>query len=208
MNFKKIVAAVAAGVLTLSTFAFSATAADPTTVTFYAKEDTTWADTPTTIDVTGDGDYSVTLDVSAVKSRTWGYFMADYTQAAPEEYRNAMVTVKSFKVNGDIEIPLAVTTKNWVSTEDLSYQLQLFNIWTQENNMVQADRLKEVGGMYALLDENGTAITVESFTVDFTISNYGGAATTAPATGNTPVMVISAICALAVVGAVVSRKRK
>jgi hypothetical protein len=78
--------------------------------------------------------------------------------------------------------------------------------------MVQADRLQTVGQMYALLDDTGKAITVESFTCDFTISGVGGegaaAATTAPATGNVPVIAISAVCALAVVGAVVSRKRK
>ncbi|MDR0903081.1 MAG: hypothetical protein LBM59_00425 [Ruminococcus sp.] len=208
MNFKKIIAAVAASAIMLSTMAFSASAAEPVSMIMYAKGDPSWVDVITTVDLNGDGDYSVTLDVSEDGSNEWGYFMADYTQSAPEEYKGATVTVKSFKING-VEYPLAKDSMTLVG-DDGTFMFQIFNVWNEANNMLPAENLKMVGQLYGLLDADGNKIKVENFSCDFTVSGVGGAAaaTTAPATGNVPVIVLGSVMALAVIGAVASRKRK
>jgi hypothetical protein len=227
MNFKKIIAAVAATALTLSVFTITASAADAT-FTLEAQnagygEDYEWEVTPTTVTVQGNGEYTVDIDLSANPSDIWCKLNTPATETAPDEYKTATIEITGVKIN-DIDWPLDPNceknpTAFYTPVEgatDPFINFNIWNVWYEAGNVVDMTNTKQVAGTgYSFLDDAGQRMVVEKVTVSFKIDGVGGVgltadalATSSPATGNVPVIAIGAVCALAVVGAVVSRKRK
>jgi hypothetical protein len=219
MNFKKIVAAVAAAALALSAFAFSASAVDSYTVSAIVKEATTWNDTTTKIDVTGNGTYTVSVDVSATGADTFGYLWLMGYDKASDDYANATLTVDSVKFDG-VEQTITNPTYPFLmpKTAPIMGEHPMFNVWNADDapaiDLSGATKLDGTG--YQFPGADGTPLKIGVFEVTFTISGVGeaapaadaGAATTAPATGNTPIAIIGGIAVAGLIGTVVSRKRK
>ncbi|MDR0943455.1 MAG: hypothetical protein LBM41_02880 [Ruminococcus sp.] len=232
MNFKKIVAAVAASALALSLFAVSASAADPVTFTLDAQnagygEDYEWEVTSTPVTFEGNGEYTVDIDLSANPSDIWCKLNTPGNETAPAGWETATVEITSVKIN-DIDWPLVPNhAKNpgafYAPVEGATepfVNFNVWNVWYEPGNVIDMTNTKAVAGTgYSFLDDAGKRIVVEKMSVTFKVDGVDGVgltaadveaanATTAPATGNVPVIAIGAVMALAVVGAVVSRKRK
>jgi hypothetical protein len=216
MNFKKIIAAVAAGALALSLFAVSASAESATLQGSIQDAEVGWAVVSEQVELNGDGDYTITIKPDTGYTQ-WGKFTFEVPTggSTPASYANAYVTFNSVTVNGDTKLPLDAAVYP-LCDENGAININLFNVWhvpalgyvldTSEANAVWT------ANSYAkFLDASGAPISITEWTVDFTISMDGapaGAATTSPSTGNVPVIALGAAMALAVAGAVISRKRK
>ncbi|MDR0903641.1 MAG: hypothetical protein LBM59_03310, partial [Ruminococcus sp.] len=164
--------------------------------------------------ISGNGDYTVTLDVSATGADSWGYFWLTGTDEAPAGYETATITMNSFKINGT-QWPLAVTEKPLLTMGRIG-EIPIFNVWNKPNEMLDMTNTKAVGQLYGFLDADGKNIVIDSFELNFTISGVDGegaapasdGATASASTGNMPVALIggAAIALLSV--AVISRKRR
>ncbi|MDR0903640.1 MAG: hypothetical protein LBM59_03305 [Ruminococcus sp.] len=268
MNFKKLIAAVAAGAMALSLMAFPASAADALTFNMSAKDSTTWADTSVAVTIEGNGDYSATLDVSATGAAGWGYLYFLGTGAAPAGYEEAQIQFTKVII-GETEFPVTGGPNGLLNNGKVD--TNVFNVWYTAGNIIDMTNSQAEGQVYAFLDADGNKITPASFTVEFTISGVAEAAaeteaaeteavaaeteaapaeteaepveeaapeveevapeteaaaeteaapavteapvaevavTDAPATGNAPVIVVGSVMALALAGALISRKRK
>jgi hypothetical protein len=212
MNFKKIIAAVAASALMLSTMAFSASAADPTGVRGSIQDaEVGWAVVSEDIEISGDGSYSITVAPDTAYTK-WGKFVFEAVDgaAAPADYANATVTFDSIVVNGDTELPLA-TTSYPLCDDTGKVNINLLNVWYVPDLGYVLDTAEGVAKFTAqtdcsFLDADGNAIPISTWTVNFTISGVGG--TASASTGNASVYVIGSVMALAAVAVVASRKRK
>jgi hypothetical protein len=214
MNFKKIVAVVATAAMALSAFSFSASAADPTVVQIVTKDATSWQDTVAEVEVNGDGTYTGTVDLSAINPTILGYIWVYGVEDTPADYANATLTIDSVKINGT-EWPLVTTSVALINpaTAPVIGERTIMNVWNEPNNMLDmTNTSKSLGNGYSFLDADGAKIAVSSVEVTFTLSGVGAAAapaaTTAPATGNTPIAIIGGIAVAGLIGTVVSRKRK
>jgi LPXTG-motif cell wall-anchored protein len=209
MNFKKIIAAVAASALALSVMAFNVSAADEASVNVNAKDTVTWADTVVPVQLTGNGSYSATIEV-AEPATGWGYLTINATEKAPEAYVGSTLTFDSLILNGEVEVPFA--NKSLAFVDDTgAFNVNAFNCWWTDGNNIDMNATTKEGDAYAFVDADGNKIPVTSMTLNFSVSGVGGAAaaeTASPATGNAPVALIGGVAMLALVGAVVSRKRK
>ncbi|MDR0974682.1 MAG: hypothetical protein LBL80_03190 [Ruminococcus sp.] len=218
MNFKKIIAAVAASALMLSTMAFSASAADPLT---YKMQVVNINGVAVTQDVTieGNGTYSVEFtDLVDAPFQQFNTSAPTGDEVVPAAYANASITLDSVTINGDIDWPVAPDGANtfalvsqYAGAGDPVVNYNFFNIWYKEGNMVDDTNMEpnSGGNGYNFKDADGANITITSLAATFTISGVDGeGATTAPATGNVSVYVLGSIMALAAVAVVASRKRK
>jgi hypothetical protein len=206
---KKLLALIATAALALSVFTLPASAADDFTFTAAVKDGVTWVDTMQDVTLSGNGDYTVKFDVASIGSDQWGYFyMIDGAAAAPAGYEKATITMKSFKVNG-AEIPFVTSSKDLLKDGKIG-EIPVFNVWNIGKEMLDTSSMVMAGQLRSFTDADGNKIKVETFELTFTIDGVDGvfAATTAPSTGNTPLYALGAVCALAVIGAAVSRKRK
>jgi hypothetical protein len=214
MRLKKFLAILAAGAMAVSAMSFSASAADDFTFTAGAKDGVTWADTNTDVTISGNGDYTVTLDVSATGADSWGYFWLVGTDDAPAGYETATITMNSFKINGT-EWALAKTEAPLLTKGRIG-EIPIFNVWNKPNEMLDMTNTKAVGQLYGFLDADGKNIVIDNFELSFTISGVDGegaapasdGATTSATTGNTPIALIGG-AAIALLGvAAISRKRR
>jgi hypothetical protein len=218
MKIKKIIAAVAAAAVAVSTMAVSAFAADYTATLGFA--DTAWAaqDWETSVQVTGDGTYTIESDTVA-GAVDFGVFVIDIVgmyEGNPEatavldsvEIDGSAISVDAGKIiYGDVE-------------EKGNYRIEIYN---------QYGDTKDDPGV-----NQATPIT-SSLKVTFTVSGLGEAAATADAasddtaadttaeettdaaavetttsatTGNTSAAVILSVMAVAGAAAVATKKRK
>jgi hypothetical protein len=218
MNFKKILAAVAAGALALSLFSFSASAAEELTFTMNVRNDPSWVDHAQSITINGNGTYDYTVDLSDDPAVTWPNFNTPASESAPAEYAGSTITLESFKING-VEWPVApdgLNTREFVAAAEGStnptVNFNFWNTWYTEGNMIDMTNAKFTPNLgYSFLDADGKAIEVTEFSFTFTIDGVGGefaGGTASPSTGNVPVIALGAVMALAVAGAVISRKRR
>ncbi|MDR0987033.1 MAG: hypothetical protein LBL98_05015 [Ruminococcus sp.] len=212
MNFKKIIAAVAASALMLSTMAFSASAAADLGVRAMIQDaQVGWAVVNVDSTINGDGSYSVTIEPDAAYN-AWGKvaFEAVDGAVASDEYLGATVTFDSVVVNGDTELPLAVSS--YALCDDTGkVNINLLNVWYEQaggNNLDVSEGVANLTPATSVqfLDADGNPIEISSWTINYTISGVGGSAS--PSTGNVSVYVLGSVMALAVVGVVASRKRK
>ncbi|MDR0974681.1 MAG: hypothetical protein LBL80_03185 [Ruminococcus sp.] len=220
MKLKKILAIIAAGALAISALAIPTSAADDFTFIAGAKDGVTWADTNTDVTISGNGDYTVTLDVSATGADSWGYFWLTGSDEAPAGYENATITMNSFKINGT-EWAFA-TTEAPLLTKGRIGEIPIFNVWNKTKEMLDMTNTKASGQLYAFLDADGKNIVIDSFELNFTISGVDGEGavasadaapasdgeTTSATTGNMPIALIGGAAIVALGVAVVSRKRR
>jgi hypothetical protein len=215
MNFKKIVAAVAAAALALSTLAFSASAAD--SITFPVQvQGADGSNIQKEVTITDNGDYAITVD-GLSGSRFAMFNTPQLFDAAPAGFENATIALNSLTINGDIDWPVADTSAKplyalYSDTPPEVVNFNFFNIYYEPGTIIDTTNCDVAPGSgYRFLDADGAPIEVTSLTANVTIAGIGAAeapaATTAPATGNVPVGVIGLVAALALAGVVVSRKK-
>ncbi|MDR0987032.1 MAG: hypothetical protein LBL98_05010 [Ruminococcus sp.] len=214
MKLRKILAIIAAGCLAISAMAIPTSAADDFTFIAGAKDGVTWADTNADVTISGNGDYTVTLDVSATGADSWGYFWLYGTDDAPAGYETATITMNSFKINGE-EWALVKTEKPLLTNGKLG-EIPIFNVWNKPKEMLDMTNTKASGQLYAFLDADGNAIVIDSFELSFTISGVDGegaapagdGATASATTGNMPIALIGGAAIVMLGVAVISRKRR
>jgi hypothetical protein len=212
MNFKKIIAAVAASALMLSTMAFSASAAETTGLRASIQDaELGWAVVSEDIELNGDGSYSVTVAPDQAYTR-WGKFVFEIVDGAATsaDYAGKTVTFDSIVVNGDTELPLANATYP-LCDDTGNININLLNVWYVPTLGYVLDTSESAAKFVAqtdcqFLDADGNPIAISEWTVNFTIGD--GAATASPTTGNVSVYVLGSAMALAAVAVVASRKRK
>jgi LPXTG-motif cell wall-anchored protein len=225
MNFKKIVAAVAAAALALSVFAFPASAADPLTFTVQVVGNS-GAAVPQDVTIDGNGTY--TVEFTGLTDSPYQQFNTPAPTGGAVDapgYENAQITLDSLTINGDLEVaagksfPLLGTYNGGT---DIVVNFNFFNVWYEAGNLIDDTNYTSTGSAYNFLDADGNPVTVTSIAATFTISGVtdsaevadaapedaAAPATTAPATGNMPVALIGGVAVIALVGVVVSRKRK
>jgi hypothetical protein len=222
MKLRKILAAVSAAALALSVMAFPVNAAEELTFTINARNTTTWTDIPQSVTVNGNGTYTATWDVSDNPSTQWCNFNTPATEPAPESYIGSTITLDSFKVN-DMDWPVASAdgknkTDFYAVAEGATegtINFNFWNIWYEVGNMVDMSGAKATANSgYTFLDADGNPIEVTKLEVTFTLDGVDGVfvagdgATASASTGNAPVALIGGIAAVALAGALISRKRK
>lgn len=215
MKIKKIVAAIAAAAVAVSTMAVNAFAADYTAKLGFA--DTAWAaqDWDSSVQVTGDGTY--TIESTAVAGAVdLGVFVIDIEgmfAGSPE----ATAVLDSVEIDGSaLDFDASKIVYGDVE-EKGNYRIEIYN---------QYGTTKDDPGV------NQATPIASSLKVTFTVSGLGGAAetadtaadttdavadttdaaadseTTSATTGNTTAAVILSVMAVAGAAAVASRKRK
>ncbi|MBQ5318314.1 MAG: hypothetical protein J6K17_04415 [Oscillospiraceae bacterium] len=199
MKLKKIIAAIAAAAVAVSTMAVNAFAAEEYQAVL-GFADTAWAaqDWEAATTVTGDGQYTIesTLVAGAVD---FGVFVVDITgmyAANP----NATAVLDKVEVDG-AEISFDAAGIQYGDIEEKgNYRIEIYNQYglTKDNPPV-----------------NQATPVSTSIKVTFTVSGLGGGAaeaapeatTEAPATGNAPIAAMAVVMALAGTAAVVSKKK-
>jgi LPXTG-motif cell wall-anchored protein len=226
MNFKKIVAAVAAAALALSTFAFSASAADPLTFPIQVVGNS-GAAVPQDVTINGNGTYTVEFtDLADAPYQQFNTPAPTGGEVVAPGYENAQITLDSILINGEIEVSAGKSFPLYGTYDtgtDLVVNFNFFNVWYEAGNLIDSANVEKYGNAYNFLDADGNPVTVTSMKATFTISGVtedaaevadaapedaAAPATTAPATGNMPVALIGGVAVLALAGVVVSRKRK
>lgn len=213
MKLKKIIAAVAAAAVAVSTMAVNAFAADYTAKLGFA--DTAWAaqDWESSVQVTGDGTYSI--ESTAVAGAVdFGVFVIDI-EGMFAENPEATAVLDSVEIDGAaIDFDAAKIVYGDIE-EKGNYRIEIYN---------QYGTSKDDPGV------NQATPIASSVKVTFTVSGLGGAAadatadasaadttaeapaadatTTSTGTGNTTAAVILSVMAVAGAAAVAARKRK
>ena len=213
MNIKKIISYVAATAVAVSAMAISAFAADPITVKLNSQNTDSWTMySSEEYQITGDGDYTFTLDAGG-EDHYITLYIKDVTEKAPASsgYENAVMTINSITVNGK-KLALTKTEFPVLNESTGVFDVCPINGWAE--TFVEADEClfgDAEGGSY----EYGEP--VQTFEVNCTISGIGGAAeeapaadanTTSTATGNTAAAVMASVMVLAGAAAITSRKSK
>ena len=197
--------------------AISAFAADPITVKLNSQNTDSWTMySSEEYQITGDGDYTFTLDAGG-EDHYITLYIKDVTEKAPANggYENAVMTINSITVNGK-KLALTKTEFPVLNESTGVFDVCPINGWAE--TFVTADEClfgDAEGGSY----EYGEP--VNTFEVNCTISGIGGAAeapaaeapaadaeTTSTATGNTAAAVMVSVMALAGAAAIASRKSK
>ena len=158
-------------------------------VQFMTRESDEWAGefASPVFEITGNGSYSAMLNVHGdyvsfpnIAVSAEGTNTADVISSeakfAPEEYKNAVVTITSLKVNGN---PLVLkNNENVLLIPDDGplkgyINVQLWNAWWQPNQRIDIEASEGV----VLLDTNGEYLQfsspVNSFEIEFTVDNVG-----------------------------------
>jgi len=199
MKLKKIIAAIAAAAVAVSTMAVNAFAADEYQAVL-GFADTAWAaqDWEAATTVTGDGQYTIESTLVA-GACDFGVFVVDL-QGMYAANPNATAVLDKVEVDG-AEISFDAAGILYGDIEEKgNYRIEIYNQYglTKDNPPVN----------------QATPIS-SSVKVTFTVSGLGGGAaeaapeatTEAPATGNAPIAAMAAVMALAGTAAVVSKKK-
>lgn len=220
MKLKKIISTAVASALALSTMALtaiSANAADPITVKLYSQNTDSWTlyESADSYDITGNGDYTFTVDAGSEEHYITLYVKDVAAAEASDDYANAVMTINSVTVNGK-KLGLTQTDFPLLNEDTGVLDVCLINGWA--TTYAEADE--------APFDQDGDSFTfgepVETFEINCTISGIGGEEAAAPATeapaaetettsaetGNTSAAVMFAVIAVAGTTAVVCKKRK
>lgn len=201
MKLKKIIAAIAATAVAVSTMAVNAFAAEEYQAVL-GFADTAWAaqDWEASTTVTGDGQYSVESTLVA-GAADFGVFVIDITGMYAGN-PNATAVLDKVEIDGT-ELSFDAAGIQYGDIEEKgNYRIEIYNQYglTKDNPPVNT----------------ATAIG-SSLKVTFTVSGLGGGeaaadtatetTTEAPATGNAPIAGIAVVMALAGTAAVVSKKK-
>lgn len=201
MKLKKIIAAIAATAVAVSTMAVNAFAAEEYQAVL-GFADTAWAaqDWEASTTVTGDGQYSVESTLVA-GAADFGVFVVDITGMYAGN-PNATAVLDKVEVDG-AEISFDAAGIQYGDIEEKgNYRIEIYNQYglTKDNPPV-----------------NTATPIASSVKVTFTVSGLGGGeaaadtatetTTDAPATGNAPIAGIAVVMALAGTAAVVSKKK-
>ncbi|MBP1550003.1 MAG: hypothetical protein J6A05_08360 [Oscillospiraceae bacterium] len=199
MKLKKIIAAIAAAAVAVSTMAVNAFAADEYQAVL-GFADTAWAaqDWEAATTVTGDGQYTIESTLVA-GACDFGVFVIDI-QGMYAGNPEATAVLDKVEVDG-AEISFDAAGIQYGDIEEKgNYRIEIYNQYghTKDNPPVN----------------QATPIS-SSVKVTFTVSGLGGGAaeaapeatTEAPATGNAPIAAMAVVMALAGTAAVVSKKK-
>lgn len=199
MKLKKIIAAIAAAAVAVSTMAVNAFAADEYQAVL-GFADTAWAaqDWEAATTVTGDGQYTIESTLVA-GACDFGVFVIDI-QGMFAGNPEATAVLDKVEVDG-AEISFDAAGIQYGDIEEKgNYRIEIYNQYglTKDNPPVN----------------QATPIS-SSVKVTFTVSGLGGGAaeaapeatTEAPATGNAPIAAMAVVMALAGTAAVVSKKK-
>ena len=208
MKIKKIIAAVAATAIAVSAMAINAFAADSYKATI-GFADTAWAaqDWETSVDVTGDGTYTLTTDLAA-GAVDFGVFVVDLV----DMYANApdaTAVLDKVTIDGtDIDFDASKIIYGDIE-EKGNYRIEIYNQYGLTKDAPPVD--------------NNTAVA-STIAVTFTVSGLGGSApadttdtadapatdstTESAGTGNAAAMTIVSVMAIAGIAAVATKKRK
>ncbi len=199
MKLKKIIAAIAAAAVAVSTMAVNAFAADEYQAVL-GFADTAWAaqDWEAATTVTGDGQYTVESTLVA-GACDFGVFVIDI-QGMYAGNPEATAVLDKVEVDG-AEISFDAAGIQYGDIEEKgNYRIEIYNQYglTKDNPPV-----------------NQATPVSTSIKVTFTVSGLGGGAaeaapeatTEAPATGNAPIAAMAVVMALAGTAAVVSKKK-
>ncbi len=219
MKMNKAIAALVSGAVAVSGMAVSAFALDTPVVAKLGFTDSTWEhqDWETSVEVTGDGTYTLTSDVVA-GAADFGVFVIDFDQMFAN-YPDAVATLDKIEVDGS-EISVSADKILYGDIEEKgNFRIDIYNMYSDT---------KDDPGV------NQATAVAESLSVTFTVSGLEAAApaeteaapaeteaapaeteaapadtseTTAPATGNASAAAIVAVMAVAGAAAVISKKR-
>ena len=218
MNFKKILASVAAAAVAVTTMAVasvSVAAADSETVKLYSQNTESWTLYESeALEIAADGDYTMTLDAGGENNYITLYIKDVNAAKAPEAFNNVTLTVNSIKVNGKA---LGLSKNDYEAVGDQGiFDVCFINGWAESfvyGNECPFDDAD--GGSFSYGEP------VNTFEVNFTISGLGSgsdapaeeapasdAGAEAPAaTGNTPAAAAAVVMVAAGAAALVSKRK-
>jgi len=218
MKLKKIIAAIAAAAVAVSTMAVNAFAAETISCKLYSQNTESWTLYESdAFDISTDGgDYNVTLNAGGENLYITLYFKDVTGGAAPDAFKNGTVTINSIKANGKSLTPTK-TEYELVNSDSGVIDVCMINGWAETFVEAGDCPMSEEGGSYSF------AAPVDTFEVDFSVS-FGDAAaeaapeatteaapeatTEAPATGNAPIAAMAVVMALAGAAAIATKKNK
>ena len=215
MKMNKAIAALVSGAVAVSGMAVSAFALDTPVVAKLGFTDSTWEhqDWETSVEVTGDGTYTLTSDVVA-GAADFGVFVIDFDQMFAN-YPDAVATLDKIEVDGS-EISVSADKILYGDIEEKgNFRIDIYNMYsdTKDNPGVnQATAVSEslsvtftVSGLEAAAPAETEAAPAETEAAP--VDTAASETTTAPATGNASAAAIVAVMAVAGAAAVISKKR-
>lgn len=235
MKIKKIVAAIAAAAVAVSTMAVSAFAAQNTDsladgTAYLNINDSEWSDFDATwenVQITGDGDYTVSM--TGADGIALAQFNALEVKNGETFFnRTYTITVTSIMINGT-EQKIADGYTCSADANAINTRVNLYNEWNSPSEEVSDDGnvdCRAADGDFmsksaTMIDssclEAGTNDIVVKFTVagtgvdaaaDTTADTAATTETTSTATGNASAAAIAAVMAAAGVAAIAAKKRK
>ena len=238
MKIKKIVAAIAAAAVAVSTMAVSAFAAQNTDgladgTAYLAINNSEWSDFDATwenVEITGDGTYTVSM--KGADNISLAQFNALEVKNGEVKFgRTYVITVDSIMING-VEQKIADGYTCSADGAAINTRVNLYNEWNNPSEDVSDDGFvdcRSADGDFMsksarMIDSACLEAGTSDIVVTFTVSGLGGAAdaaadttadttaetteTTSTATGNTSAAVILSVMAVAGVAAIAAKKRK
>ncbi|MBQ5318315.1 MAG: hypothetical protein J6K17_04420 [Oscillospiraceae bacterium] len=212
MKIRKILAAVAAAAVAVSTMAVNAFAAETVSCKLYSQNTESWTLYESdAFDISSDGgDYNVTLNAGGENLYITLYIKDVTGGAAAEAFNGGTVTINSIKANGKTLTPTK-TEYELVNPDSGVIDVCMINGWAETFVESGDCSMSEEGDSYSF------GGPVDTFEVDFSVS-FGDAApeattdtaetTDAPATGNAPAAAMAAVMALAGAAAIAAKKSK
>ena len=218
MKMNKAIAALVSGAVAISGMAVSACALDTPVVAKLGFTDSTWEhqDWETSVEVTGDGTYTITSDVVA-GAADFGVFVIDFDQMFAN-YPDAVATLDKIEVDGS-EISVSADKILYGDIEEKgNFRIDIYNMYSDTKDdpgVNQATAISEslsvtftVSGLEAAAPAETTAAPAETEAAPAeTTAAAEATTTTAPATGNASAAAIVAVMAVAGAAAVISKKR-
>ena len=200
MKLKKIIAAIAAAAVAVSTMAVNAFAADEYQAVL-GFADTAWAaqDWEAATTVTGDGQYTIESTLVA-GACDFGVFVVDI-QGMFAGSPDATAVLDKVEVDG-AEISFDAAGIQYGDIEEKgNYRIEIYNQYGDTKNNPPVNQATPISS---------------DVKITFTVSGLGGGAaetteapatTDAPATGNAPIAAMAVVMALAGTAAVVSKRK-
>ena len=215
MKMNKAIAALVSGAVAVSGMAVSAFALDTPVVAKLGFTDSTWEhqDWETSVEVTGDGTYTLTSDVVA-GAADFGVFVIDFDQMFAN-YPDAVATLDKIEVDGS-EISVSADKILYGDIEEKgNFRIDVYNMYSptkDDPGVNQATPVSEslsvtftVSGLEAAAPAETEAAPAETEAAP--ADTAASETTTAPATGNASAAAIVAVMAVAGATAVISKKR-
>ncbi|MCI7350106.1 MAG: hypothetical protein MSH60_05045 [Ruminococcus sp.] len=219
MKMNKAIAALVSGAVAVSGMAVSAFALDTPVVAKLGFTDSTWEhqDWETSVEVTGDGTYTLTSDVVA-GAADFGVFVIDFDQMFAN-YPDAVATLDKIEVDGS-EISVSADKILYGDIEEKgNFRIDIYNMYSDTKDdpgVNQATAVAEslsvtftVSGLEAAApaETEAAPAETEAAPAETEAASADTAETTAPATGNASAAAIVAVMAVAGAAAVISKKR-